>query len=56
MSIVVLSMFAEDHEAGSQSYDNKVDRVSKEAVLKASKMLKLEEMIQEKRLRWFGHL
>jgi hypothetical protein len=36
--------------------DMEIDRASKEDVFKASRMPTVEELLREKRLRWFGHL
>ena len=33
-----------------------VDRASREDVFEASRMPTIEELLREKRLRWFGHL
>jgi hypothetical protein len=33
-----------------------IDKASREDVFKASKMATMEELLREKRLRWFGHL
>ena len=36
--------------------DMEIDRASREDVFKASRMPIVEELLREKRLRWFGHL
>ena len=36
--------------------DMEIDRASREDVFKASRMPIGEELLREKRLRWFGHL
>ena len=33
-----------------------IDKASREDVFRASKMATMEELLREKRLRWFGHL
>ena len=35
--------------------DMEIDRASREDVFEASRMPTVEEMLREKRLRWFGH-
>lgn len=36
--------------------DMDIDRASKEDVFKASQVPTMEELLREKRMRWFGHL